>query len=292
MPTDGAGRRGAAIARAMLRRLHGIRGFVFDMDGTLVLGDGRNHGLRPLPGALEITDWLRGRGVPFVLFTNGTTRAPEEYARTLRNLGFALDAGAMLTPASSAAHLFKRRGYRRVLALGGEGLAAPLREAGMEVVAPVGKPTVDAVLIGWYREFTMDSLESACYAVWNGAQVYSASQALFFATAAGKAMGTSRAIAAMIKDVTGCKIHLVGKPSLDALRCAGRELNVPLSELAVVGDDPLLEVPMAHRGRSLAIAVTSGLGGADAFAELRKERWPHITVGGVDELLELCRRVK
>jgi ribonucleotide monophosphatase NagD (HAD superfamily) len=92
--------------------------------------------------------------------------------------------------------------------------------------------------------------------------------------------------------VTGCKIHLVGKPSLDALRCAGRTLDMPLSELAVVGDDPLLEVPMAHSGRSLAIAVTSGLGGADAFAELRKERWPHITVGGVDELLELCRRVK
>ena len=33
-------------------------------------------------------------------------------------------------------------------------------------------------------------------------------------------------------------------------------------------DDPEMEVPMAHRGGSLAIAVTSGLGTLDAFAHL------------------------
>ena len=40
-------------ARDPLARLRAVRGFLFDMDGTLVLGDRRNHGLRPLPGALE-----------------------------------------------------------------------------------------------------------------------------------------------------------------------------------------------------------------------------------------------
>ena len=56
-------------------RLRDARGFVFDMDGTLVLGDRQNHGLRPLPGAVEITSWAAGRGLPLVVFTNGTTRA-------------------------------------------------------------------------------------------------------------------------------------------------------------------------------------------------------------------------
>jgi HAD superfamily hydrolase (TIGR01450 family) len=276
---------------AALERLCAVRGFVFDMDVTLVLGDSRNHGLAPLPGAIEITSWLEQRGVPFVVFTNGTARPPAAYAAGLARAGFKVADAGMLTPASSAAEVFTRRGYRRVLGLGGEGLCAPLRTAGIEVVPPVGKPRVDAVFIGWYREFTMDALEAACHAVWNGARVYSASQTRFFATANGKALATSRAIAAMIRDMTDCRVNIIGKPSLDALRCAGRRLGAPIANLAVVGDDPALEVPMAHRGRALAIAVNTGLGGMDSFDDVPEAGRPHITVPGMPELLALCRQV-
>jgi HAD superfamily hydrolase (TIGR01450 family) len=271
-------------------RLADVSGFVFDMDGTLVLGDSSNHGLAPLPGAIAITDWLRERGLPFVVFTNGTSRAPAAYARSLAAVGFRIDAAGMLTPVSSAIESFQRTGVRRVLALGGAGLREPLHAAGFEVLEPVGRPSCDAVLIGWYREFTMDALEAACHAVWQGAKVYSASQAMFFATQAGRALGTSRAIAAMIKDLTGSRIHLVGKPSLAALRCAARRLGAPMRRLAVVGDDPALEVPMAHRGRAFAIAVASGLGTADSYADLPAAARPHLMVRGVEELLALCRQ--
>lgn len=280
---------GQGIPAATLARLGRTRGFVFDMDGTLLLGNERNHDMKPLPGALEITHWLSGHDIPFAVFTNGTARSPEEYATTLRKLGFALPDAAMMTPASSAVDLFVQRGYKRVLVLGGDGLAMPLRKAGIEVVAPVGRPQADAVLIGWYREFTMNNLEAACYAVWGGAQAFSASQAMFFATAAGRTLGTSRAISAMLKDLTGCRVQIVGKPSIHALSAAARRLGVRAKDLAVVGDDPELEVPMAHRGRSLAVAVNTGLGDADSFSHLPPARWPHLTVHGVDELLRLLQ---
>lgn len=276
---------------AARERLRAARGFVFDMDGTLVLGDRRNHGLRPLPGALEITRWLRARGVPYVLLTNGTTKPPGRYVRTLREVGFELDDGALLTPATSAVTVFRRRGHGRVMVLGRGGLTDPLREVGIEVVPPGDESKVDAVLVGWYREFTMDDLESACRAVWDGARLYSASQSLYFATAEGKILGTSRAISAMINSLTGCRVELLGKPSIHALRAAGRALRMRPSELAVVGDDPELEVPMAHRGRALAVAVNTGIGAPDAFAHLPPARRPHLTVHGVDELLSLCREV-
>jgi NagD protein len=279
------------VSAAVRQRLAAAQGFVFDMDGTLVVGDGANHGLRALPGAVELAAWLASRGTPFAVFTNGTGRTPADYAAALRRLGIPVEEARMLTPATSAAELFMRRGFGRILALGGEGLAAPLRAAGLEVVAPGGKPRVDAVLIGWYREFTMDGLESACHAVWNGATVYSASQAMFFATAQGRALGTSRAIAAMIKDLTGCRIHLAGKPALEALRCAGRRLGIRPADLAVVGDDPTLEVPMAHRGGAFAIAVRTGLGGGDVHAAMPAGRRAHLILDGVDELLTLCAAV-
>jgi HAD superfamily hydrolase (TIGR01450 family) len=273
----------------LLERLRGTRAFVFDMDGTLVLGDKTNHGLSPLPGALEFTNLLSERGVPFVLFTNGTARTPQQYAGMLRDVGFSLSENGILTPASSAAELFRRRGYRRILTLGGEGLEKPLHHAGLETVAPEGKPEADAILVGWFREFTFSALEAACHAAWNGAKVYSCSQSLYFATAHGKALGTSRAISAMIKDLTSARIHVIGKPALDALRCAARQLGARTRELTVVGDDPSLEVPMALRGGALAVAVNTGIGAADSFAHLPAKQRPHLIVHGVGELLSLYK---
>jgi 4-nitrophenyl phosphatase len=270
-------------------RLRNVRGLVFDMDGTLVLGDRGNHGLRPLPGALEITGWAADRGLPYVIFTNGTTRTPAHYARIMRELGFGVPDEAMMTPASSAVRVFTRRGYARVMVLGGAGLTEPLLEAGIEVVPPTPGKRADAVLAGWYPEFTMPALETACQAVWDGAEMYSCSQTPFFAVAGGRAFGTSRAISAMVKSLTGCRVGLVGKPSLDALRGAAWRLGAKTAELAVVGDDPELEVPMAHRGRSLAIAVRTGLGGTGSYDGLSASRRPHLHVRGVDELLTIMR---
>jgi HAD superfamily hydrolase (TIGR01450 family) len=285
-------------------RLRNVRGFIFDMDGTLALGDRVNHGLTPLPGAIEMLSWVRARDLPYLVFTNGTNRTPAHFAKVLREAGLDVPDHQMMTPATSAVEMFTRRGYRRIMVLGTDGLTEPLREAGIEVVPPVealsataGPDTrpsalpagIDAVFVGWFREFTMSHLEAACAAVWSGAELYSASETPFFAAAGGRALGTSRAISAMIRSVTGCRLTVTGKPSLDALRAAAARLGVPASRIAVVGDDPLLEVPMAHRGRALAIAVQTGLAGPDAYDHLPPSRQPHLHLQGIDELLVLCR---
>ncbi|HKV25857.1 MAG TPA: HAD family hydrolase [Candidatus Acidoferrum sp.] len=289
MPRRGEDKALSAPHRKVLQRLRNSRAFVLDMDGTLVLGDKSNHGLRALPGALEFMRHLSANYAPFVLFTNGTARTPAQYAGLLREAGFSLRDNEVLTPAVSAADLFSRRGHKRILVLGGEGLISPLRSAGLEIVAPQGEPVADAVLVGWFREFTFDDLEAACHAAWNGAKVYSCSQSLYFATADGKALGTSRAISAMISNLTGAIVNVIGKPSLEALRCAARRLGVRTEELTVVGDDPSLEVPMAHAGGALAVAVQTGIGTAADFADLPVRRRPHLIVHGVDELLALYK---
>ncbi len=166
----------AAIPGEVLARLRDARGFIFDMDGTLALGDRVNHGLTPLPGAVEMLAWTRDRGLPYLVFTNGTNRSPAHFAAVLREAGLDVPDDAMMTPASSAVVMFTKRGYKRVMVLGGDGLTEPLRAAGIEVVPPValsaagrlgdrGPAAVDAVLVGWFREFTLAHLEAACDAV-------------------------------------------------------------------------------------------------------------------------------
>jgi 4-nitrophenyl phosphatase len=271
-----------------LDRLRQVRGFVLDMDGTLLLGDRNNQGLNPLPGALDFVQTLVELDLPFCVLTNGTTRTPDQYADSLRQVGFPMTAERMLTPTSAAVELFVDRGYRRVMVLGGKGITEPLEAVGIEAVPPLRGTAVDAVMAGWFRqELSFETLEAAVFAVFDGAEFYSASQSLFFATAEGKSLGTSRAISAVVTDITGCEVTVVGKPSLAALMTASRRLGLAPSELAVVGDDPELEVPMAHRGGSFAIAVHTGIGHAESFRDLEPDLRPHLDLPDVGELARL-----
>jgi NagD protein len=174
------------------------------------------------------------------------------------------------------------------MVLGGKGITEPLEAAGVEPLPPLPGTTADAVLAGWYREeLTFESLEAAVEAVAAGAAFYSASQSPYFATAEGRTLGSSRAISAVVRDVTRCRVTVVGKPSSQALRSAARHLGLATAELAVVGDDPELEVPMAHRGGALAVAVHTGIGHAQSFTHLSEEVRPHLDLPDVGVLADL-----
>lgn len=279
-------------ARASLqRRLRAGRGFVFDMDGTLVLGNPKGSGHRALPGAIELLECLRARGLPWVAFTNGTAHPPVHCATLLRGAGFTLEDAQMLTPAVSAAEVFLRESIRRILVLGCEGVWRSLADAGLEVVLPAaGDIAVDAVYLGWHREFTMHDLEIACAAVWAGAQLFTASHVRFFATATGRGIGTSFAMAEMIRSLTGKRARVLGKPARAALQCAARHLGVrpgDLASLIVVGDDPLLEMRMARSAGALAVGVTTGLNDRASFRRQPAARRADLVVDGLSELVAL-----
>jgi NagD protein len=274
-----------------IARLHSARGFLFDLDGTLVLGDKRNKGLNVLPGAAELLQLLQSRQIPYAVMTNGTVSTPSEYNIKLRDAGLEIPADRILTPSTVAAEYFLQRGMQKILVLGVEGVWRPLQEAGLEVILPSSSDAdpekADAVFVGWYREFHMDEIEAACQAVWNGAELYAASLVLFFATRDGRALGSSRAISAMITSVTDIEAKALGKPSLEALKSAARILECGTSEIVVVGDDPELEILMAHRGGALAVGVHSGIGGQEQFESLPDAERAHLSLGGIADLYDL-----
>lgn len=272
-----------------IARLRNIKGFMFDMDGTLILGDRRNNAMHPLPGAIGFLEHLNERGIPWVVLTNGTIRSARDYTPVLRGAGLPLGDQTMMTPSSVAADYFVSRGYHRVMVLGGPGVSESLRDAGLEILSsrePPAKP-VDAVYIGWYREFGFTDLEIAFHAVRDGAALYSASDAPFFATAQGLAIGTSCAIGAALQALTSVQATILGKPSTHALQAVAGKLGLAPHEVAVVGDDPDIEVTMALAGGALAVYVHSGTGGPEAFATRPPEAQPHISVPTIAELAAL-----
>lgn len=277
-------------AQALQQRLRSARGFVFDIDGTLALADRQLNGYQPLPGALQTLALLNERGTPYVAFTNGTTKTPLQLSQTLAKAGFDLDPDGTLTPLSVALSVFRRKGHRRILVLGVEGVWRPLAEVGFEIVrSPARADDADAVLIGWYPEFGLADLDAACRAVWGGATLYTVSTAATLASRDGPALGISAALSAAIRSVTGKRAIVVGKPSMTALKVACERLGVLPADVAVVGDDPTLENAMALRGGAFSVGVHTGLFGAEDFAALPEGRRPHLSLPGVHALLEMLQ---
>jgi NagD protein len=262
---------------------------VFDMDGTLVLSDAGHQSVRPLPGAADTIKGLAGMGLPFSVLTNGTVKPPAELAALLRGAGLPVPDTRMQTPASIAAAYFARRGIARLMVIGTRGTVVPFIEAGLIVHGTDRRAEVDAVFVGWSRDVTMDDLETACHAVWGGARLFTASVNAFFATAGGRAIGTSRAISAMITSVTGKRPVVLGKPSREALSCARRLIGVPADGMVVVGDDPSLDIAMARRGGALSVLVTTGIAEREALYALPESWRPDLVVENVGEMWRLYR---
>jgi len=264
---------------------------MFDLDGTLVLIDKSLGTYELLPGAIEVLSELKTRGIPFVVLTNGSAYPPAQQAPKLRAIGLPIADEALLTPSTVAAELMPRQGVRKALVLGTPGVGQPLEEAGIRILFPhhPDAEQVQAVYIGWHPECTMRDIEIAAKAIFNGAKLYVASDIPFFATASGKTMGYSHAIAAAVRKLTRAPMILTGKPSLHALRLVARRLAVPLRRVGVVGDDPLVEMIMARRGGAIGFGVSTGMTSAREWEKQPANRRPHRVLQDVREVLKFVR---
>ena len=268
-----------------------IKGFMFDLDGTLVLGDRSGKSYDVLPGAIEVLSCLRERGIPYLVLTNGSAQVPAQQAAKLRSFGLPIADNQMFTPSSVTAEVFRRRGVERVLVLGSPGVAHVLREQGIQIAftGDVDCERVDAVYIGWHPDCGMKDIEAACNAIWQGAKLYVASDVPFFASRHGRMIGYSYAITGAVRRMTKAPAIITGKPSLHALRFVARHLGVKMSEVGVVGDDPTVEMQMARRGKATGIGVCTGTTSRAQWAKAPTNKRPHQVIEGVFELLQQLR---
>jgi NagD protein len=274
----------------MRERIAGAKGFIFDMDGTIALGDQASGGHVALPGAIELLARIKRGGIPLRVLTNGTAKPPAAYAASLRAAGFDLADEEMMTPSTVVAAWLRARKIRRVRVLGNAGTAAPLIEAGIEVVGPSAQAdNVEAVYTGWHREFCFHDLEAAVRDVWAGARPVTASHVPFFATQAGRGLGTSFPMNVVIRAWTGKRPKVLGKPSRECFFTALSLMGLPRSaaaDVVVVGDDPKLEMRMANAVGAISVGVATGLNSLTDMRAAPEAERPQLALTSVAELLD------
>lgn len=261
-----------------------VRGFVFDVDGTLVQRAGGE--VRPLPGASEVLDAIRASGRPFALFTNGSHMPPAAFARELRDAGLPVEDDQVLTPLCSVQTYLERHGDVSVLPFVTDTARGYLEEAGVRLVDDGGLEAVGAVFVATPKEVDFETLELAARAVIAGARLLTGSYVAAYAGANGPILSRGAMVTAAIAKASGRRPTIVGKPSRAAVTEIERRLGVPTEELAVIGDDLVLDVALGRLGGSRTVLVRSGISGSVDLDRVPDRRRPHLTVDGVADLLD------
>src|SRR5262249_27355381 len=160
-----------------------VRGFVFDVDGTLVQRSGTE--VRALPGARDVLDAIRASGRPFALFTNGSHMPPAAFAHELREAGLPVEAEQVRTPLCSVQTDLERRRETSVLPCATDSPRAYLEKVGVPLVEDGERDGIGAVFVAHPSGIDFERLEVAARAVISGARLLTGSYVPAYAGANG-----------------------------------------------------------------------------------------------------------
>jgi arabinose operon protein AraL len=266
-----------------------IDGFVFDLDGTVYLGE------HALPGAVETLQGLRQRGKRFVFVSNKPLQTRSDYAAKLSSLGIPAGPEDVITSGFVLGHhLAKSESQLRLYVIGEESLREELRSHGLtvldefldqeaqQVIHPIN---VDAVVVAFDRTLDYRKLNTAYQALRNGAR--------FFATNADKtcpmpggAIPDAGGTIAALEHMTGRKLELLaGKPSALTMQAALEKLDLPIRRCLMVGDRLETDIRMGQAAGMFTAVTLTG-----ASTRQQAEAWkpaPDFIIGSLLELLDL-----
>ena len=124
--------------------------FVFDLDGTVYLGDD------PIPGTVAFIRRNLGRKDIYFL-TNNTSKSLRDYARKLERMGVSIDLAHILSPLLPLVDHLVAEGIERVYPVGNAAFQSFLRERLPGIVFTDG-PDCQAVVLAYDTELTYAKL--------------------------------------------------------------------------------------------------------------------------------------
>ena len=194
--------------------------YVFDMDGTIYLGN------NPFDFAIDFIKKLRADGRKILFFTNNASRDPKTYVERLTKLGFAPTDDEICTSGNvTSAFLTRNRKGKKVYLIGTPALYRQFLSDGVDLVCDEnGKPDgrdADIVVSSFDTGLTYEKLVVGCDFIRYGAEFLSTHPDLNCPTENGF-IPDSGAIAALITASTRVFRKAVPRNCRHDLRDYGR----------------------------------------------------------------------
>jgi len=227
------------------------RGWLFDLDGTIYLGEAL------IPGADAVVAALRAAGRRVAFLSNKPLQTRGDYAEKLTRLGIPASADEVINSSLVLArHLATLDPGAPVFVIGEPPLIAELAAHGFEVRRD---HRVRWVVIAFDRTFDYAKLNTALQAVRGGARLIATNPDRTCPTEEGE-IPDCAGMTAAVEAVTGQSVEIVvGKPFSIILEVALGSLGVAAADCVIVGDRLETDIVMGKRHGLATALVLSGV---------------------------------
>jgi len=256
-------------------------GYVFDLDGTIYLGD------ELLPGAKRLIEALRENGKKVVFLSNNPTKNSEMYAQKLTELGLKTPTEEIVnTVVTMTQWLLQNHSEATVFPISEEPLKNSLFEAGIRMSEDPEE--IDIVIASYDRGFDYRKLQIAFDAIWfhKRARLVTTNPDRYCPFPGGRGEPDAAAIVGAIEGCTGAKCAVnVGKPDSIMLKAIMDLVGLEAKDCVMTGDRLYTEIRMALDAGMPSAVVLTGETTTEDLGKEPKANLPDYVLGRIDRLV-------
>ncbi|MBR6270772.1 MAG: HAD-IIA family hydrolase [Lachnospiraceae bacterium] len=232
--------------------LKDIRLFLFDMDGTIYLGD------QLFDFTKELLRTIRESGRDYRFLTNNSSKGVEAYVAKMARLGIEAAPEDFVTSAHATIYYLKEHHPGAMLYVcGTQSLIGQFETAGFAV--PQDIEQTDVIVLGFDTELTFKKLEDICKLLAAHPDMpYIATHPDFVCPTEYGSVPDCGSVIEALHYATGKRPVVIGKPQPLIVELAMKSAGVTAAQTAVVGDRLYTDVKSGLNAGATAILVMSG----------------------------------
>nr|WP_321266557.1 HAD-IIA family hydrolase [uncultured Sulfurimonas sp.] len=255
--------------------------YFIDVQGTLISDDDKS----PIRGAIEFIKMCNEKKIPYMVITNNTKKASNDFYEFLHSKGFEFDFSKYLDPLML---LESRVSKDAVAAYGADEFLKTLISMGYTLNYESPK----TVLVAIKEDFSSDEYAQMIEFLLSGAKLVGMHETSIYAKNSKRYPGVG-AILKMLEFATSVSYEVVGKPS-DAFyneslaKLKGQVANAKFNDITMISDDVKGDLGGAKELGMKTIFVTSGKykTQAEIVPSLKPELRPDAVFSDMQDILE------
>lgn len=262
------------------KTIAGMKLFLFDMDGTLYLGN------RLYDFTTELLAQIRRTGGRYLFMTNNSSKSVADYIKKLAKLGIEAAREDFITSSQATAYYLKKHHNGQILYVcGTNSLKEELRSEGFTVTEDAEE--AQCIVMGFDTELTFKKLEDVSWLLLTREIPFIATNPDLVCPTEFGSVPDCGSVCQMIYNATGKRPVVIGKPSPLMPELAMERLGVSKEETCVIGDRIYTDVKSGLNAGITGILVMSGETTPQILAESPDK--PHLVLEDAGEILVILK---
>ena len=231
--------------------LKNVKLFLFDMDGTLYLGD------RLFDFTNELLETIKANGGRYMFMTNNSSKSVKDYILKLEKLGIKADYEDFIT--SSQATVFYLKNHHptaKLYVCGTQSLKDEFIKEGFNLTESTDD--TECIVMGFDTELNFKKLHDISYMLCTRELPYIATNPDYVCPTEFGSVPDCGSVCDMIYNATGKRPVVIGKPEALMPQLAMEKTGYTKGQTAVIGDRIYTDIKSGINAGTVTILVMSG----------------------------------